>query len=128
MRSFVCLLLAAGLTAPAAGAASAATAVYGTVGPGYTITLKTAAGTRVKTLPRGLVVFHISDRSLDHDFHLTGGGVDRATEVAQKGSFTWRVKLKTGRYTYKCDPHEIIMIVTSASSETPHPVRPAPSI
>ena len=108
MKRALLTVLAAGLLV--APAASAATTVYGTVGPGYTITLKTAGGKPVKTLPHGLVVFHISDRSTDHDFHLTGGGIDRATEVAQKGTFTWRLKLKAGRYTFKCDPHEIIMI------------------
>ncbi|MBA3844832.1 MAG: hypothetical protein H0X39_19825 [Actinobacteria bacterium] len=101
------LVAAALLVVPAA---SASTVVYGTVGPGYTITLRNAAGKTIKSLPHGVVVFKIRDRSSDHDFHLTGKGVDRSTEVAQKGAFTWRLTLKPGRYTYKCDPHEIIMI------------------
>ena len=117
MRPFLLSLAAAALlVAPAAAASSRATVVrgtvlYGTVGPGYTITLKTAAGKTVKTVPHGAVTIHVSDRSLDHDFHLTGAGVDRSTQVNQKGSFTWHVTLKAGRtYTYECDPHQLIMI------------------
>jgi plastocyanin len=83
--------------------------VFGTVGPGYTITLKTAAGKPVRTLPAGLVVFHIADRSTDHDFHLVGPGVDRSTDVPQRGSYVWRVMLSKGVYNYMCDPHQIIM-------------------
>lgn len=110
MRLLALLPVAAALlAAPAALSRSAATTVYGTVGPGYTITLKTAAGKRVTRLPHGTVVFRIRDRSTDHDFHLHGKGVDRATEIALEGSYTWRVTLKAGTYTYRCDPHEIVM-------------------
>jgi plastocyanin len=112
MRRMLSLVVAACLLAAPAYAAGAkkATVVYGVVGPGYTITLKTAAGKTVKTLPHGIVTFHISDRSSNHDFHLTGPGVDRSTEVPQKGVYTWKVRLKAGKtYNYKCDPHEIIM-------------------
>jgi copper binding plastocyanin/azurin family protein len=113
MTRFLLSLLAAGLlvAAPAAQAASRASqVVYGTVGPGYTITLKTSAGIPVKSLHAGLVVFRISDRSHDHDFHLTGRGRDRSTTVAGVGATVWRLTLKTGTYTFKCDPHELIMI------------------
>ena len=107
------LVTAAVCVAPAvaAPARTSTVTVYGTVGPGYTITLKTSAGKLVKSLPAGLTIFKIRDRSLDHDFHLTGAGVDQSTQVNQVGSYTWRVKLQAGHtYTYKCDPHEIIMI------------------
>jgi plastocyanin len=113
MTRFLLPLLAAGLlvAAPAAQASPRATqVVYGTVGPGYTISLKTAAGMPVKTLHAGLVVFRISDRSHDHDFHLTGRGRDRSTTVAGISRTTWRLTLRTGTYTFKCDPHELIMI------------------
>lgn len=113
MRRATCLVAASAslLAAPAlATPANNPTVVYGVVGPGYTITLKTASGKPVKALPHGIVTFHISDRSSNHDFHLTGPGVDRSTELPQKGAYTWRVHLKAGKtYNYKCDPHEIIM-------------------
>ena len=97
------------LVAPAAMSRSTSTTVYGTVGPGYTITLKTAAGKKVTRVPHGTVVFKIRDRSSDHNFHLHGKVTDKSTEVALKGSYTWKLKLRAGIYTYKCDPHEIIM-------------------
>ncbi len=104
------LVAAALLVAPTAALSRAtATTVYGTGGPGYTITLKNAAGKKVTRLTHGTVVFKIRDRSSDHDFHLHGKGIDKSTEVALKGSYTWKLTLKVGTYTYKCDPHEIIM-------------------
>ncbi len=103
------IVAAALLVAPAAMSRAATTTVYGTTGPGYTITLKNAAGKKITRLPHGAVVFKISDRSSDHDFHLHGKGVDKSTEIAAKGSYTWKVTLKIGTYTYKCDPHEIVM-------------------
>ena len=112
MRYMLVIAVAACVFAATASATGVKkpSAVYGVVGPGYTITLKTAAGKLVKAVPHGLVIFHISDRSSDHDFHLTGPGVERSTEVAQKGAFVWRATLKAGKtYNYKCDPHEIIM-------------------
>jgi plastocyanin len=110
MRLPVLLLVGAALlVAPAAIARSGATTVVGTVGPGFTITLTSATGKRVTRLTHGTVVFKIRDRSSDHDFHLHGKGVDRSTEVALKGSYTWKLTLKPGTYTYKCDPHEIVM-------------------
>jgi plastocyanin len=80
-----------------------------TVGPGYTISLKSTSGALVRKLAPGAYTIRVSDKSGNHDFHLTGPGVDESTEVVFKGTKTWKVTLKQGRYTYKCDPHEIIM-------------------
>jgi len=103
-------LLAAGLLATLAfaapiGATSSVTKLTGTVGPGFTISLK-KAGAPVKTLKAGSYKITVSDKSNIHDFHLTGPGVNKMiTTIAFKGTKTVTVKLKKGRYTFRCDPH-----------------------
>lgn len=77
-----------------------------TVGPGYTISLKTTAGKRVSTLTRGAYAIVVKDRSDDHNFHLRGPGVSKAfTGVDFIGSKTIKVRLGSGRYTFVCTPH-----------------------
>ncbi len=51
----------------------------------------------------------ISDKSTAHDFHLSGPGVNKTTTVGGKGTSTWKVALKKGKYTYVCDPHASFM-------------------
>src|SRR4051812_33380312 len=57
----------------------------GTVGPGFTIALRTAAGAPVKKLKAGKVTLVIRDLASIHNFVLQGPGVDRSTGVAAKG-------------------------------------------
>jgi plastocyanin len=99
-------LLCAAIAVPAAFAKSPT--LTGTVGPGFTITLKQGSKS-VKTLKAGTYVFKISDKSNIHNFHLTGPGVNKSTTVAGTGTKTWTVKLKKGTYKYVCDPHKTIM-------------------
>ena len=89
--------------------ATAARRLIGTVGPGFSITLRTPAGAAVKTLRAGTYAVVVRDRSPEHNFHLRGRGVDRATTVGASGTKTWTVKLAAGTYTYVCDPHESSM-------------------
>ena len=92
------------VTAPAD--AARAKLLRGTVGPGFTITLKSAAGKTVRTLKPGLYRIRVTDRSDAHDFHLKGPGVNRViTTTPFMGTKTITVRLKRGRYTYVCDPH-----------------------
>ena len=91
------------LAVPALGAPQA-TALTGTVGPGFTITL-TKGGKAVKTLPPGAYTITVNDKSGSHNFHLTGPGVNKATSVAKQGKTIWKVTLKAGSYKYVCDPH-----------------------
>lgn len=77
-----------------------------TVGPTATISLRTAAGARVRTLKAGLHRIVVNDRSEFHNFHLTGPGVNLKTTVGFVGSRTWRVRVRKGAtYRYVCDPH-----------------------
>jgi plastocyanin len=90
------------LTVPAALASTPT--LNGTVGPGFTITLKTA-GAKVTKLKHGTYVIKVADKSTIHNFHLKGPGVDKKTTVGFTGTKTWTVTLKAGKYTYTCDPH-----------------------
>ena len=94
----------------AAGTARAtAPAVLGTVGPGFTISLK-SAGKTVKTLKAGRYTISVHDEASIHDFHLTGPGFDKViTGVGFVGTKKITVALGKGTYKYVCDPHNTIM-------------------
>jgi plastocyanin len=104
------LAIAAVLAALIAAAPAAATTpkLTGTVGPGFTITLK-KAGKKVVKIPRGRYVITIKDLSGTHNFHLTGPGLNKTTSISGTGTTTWRVRLRKGTYKYVCDPHAPIM-------------------
>ncbi|HEX6761696.1 MAG TPA: plastocyanin/azurin family copper-binding protein [Gaiellaceae bacterium] len=106
MKIVLLALLCAAVAAPAAFAKSPT--LTGTVGPGFTITLKQGSKS-VKTMKAGTYTFKISDKSNIHNFHLTGPGVNKTTSVGGTGSSTWKLKLKKGTYKYVCDPHKTIM-------------------
>lgn len=90
-------------------AAQAATpTLTGTVGPGFTITL-TQGGKKVTSLKAGKYTIKVADKSAQHNFHLTGPGVNKMTSVAATGNQTWTVTLKKGTYNYVCDPHKSFM-------------------
>jgi len=81
----------------------------GTVGPGFTITLK-KAGAKVATLEAGKYSITVSDLSSIHDFHLVGPGVNKATSVGGTGKVTWTVTFQKGKtYRFMCDPHASFM-------------------
>ena len=93
--------------APPASGFAKGTKLKGTVGPGYTISLKDAAGKAVKKVHAGTkYTVAISDKSTSHDFHLTGPGVNKKTSVGTKGGATWKLKFKKGTYRFQCDPHK----------------------
>jgi len=94
------------------GATSSVTKLTGTVGPGFTITLKKGTA-KVKTLKVGSYKITVKDKSGIHDFHLKGPGVNKViTATPFQGTKTVTVKLKKGKYTYVCDPHATIMKAT----------------
>ena len=94
----------------AGNATAAPKTIVGTVGPGFTITLK-LNGSKVTKLKAGVKYrFAISDRSSIHDFHLEGPGLDKViTAVDFTGTKSIVLKLKKGTYMFECDPHESFM-------------------
>ena len=96
------------LVASAAFGSSSATTLKGTVGPGFTISLK-KAGKKVKSLKAGTYTFKIADKSDIHDFALKGPVKKSLTGVSFTGNKTVKIKLKKGKYTYYCQPHASTM-------------------
>jgi plastocyanin len=112
VRTIALLLTAAAASLALAGAGGASSAgtvsLTGTVGPGFTITLKNH-GKTVKTLAPAKYQFVISDKSSIHNFHLTGPGVNRTTSVGGTGTTKWTLTLRKGTYRFVCDPHKTSM-------------------
>jgi plastocyanin len=79
-----------------------------TVGPGRTISLRSGTS-RVSRLKAGRYRIVVRDRSSSHNFHLRGPGVNKRTAVRFKGTATWTVTLRRGRYRFVCDPHAAVM-------------------
>jgi hypothetical protein len=100
---------AVALVVTAAATPLALPKVTGTVGPGFTISLKRGL-TPVKVLKAGKYTFVVTDKSDLHDFHLKGPGLSRAiTAVGFTGTKTITLTLKKGRYTYVCDVHPFMI-------------------
>jgi plastocyanin len=106
MKFVALAAIVAAIAVPAAGASTGK--LVGTVGPGFTISLK-QGGKTVTKLKAGSYTITISDKSNIHDFHLTGPGVNKKTSVGATGTTTWKVTLKKGTYKFICDPHATIM-------------------
>jgi plastocyanin len=82
----------------------------GTVGPGFTISLKTKAGKRVTKVKAGKYKIAVADKASIHNFHLYGPGLSKKTGIPFKGSVTWTVTFKRGKtYRYRCDVHRTTM-------------------
>lgn len=77
-----------------------------TTGPGFSITLKTAAGKAFKSMKTGTYTVTVRDRSSIHNAHVVAPGYNRKTIVPSVGTQTWKVKLaKVGTLRFLCDPH-----------------------
>ena len=107
------LVVALALAAPAAPVgAMSPTKLKGTVGPGFTITLKKGTAT-VRTVKPGRYSITVADKSNIHNFRLKGPGLNRQiTSVSFVGTKTVTVTLKRGKYTYVCTPHATSMSKT----------------
>lgn len=78
--------------------------VAGTIGPGSAISLR-LGGAKLTKLKAGVTYrFVIKDQSSNHNFHLTGPGVNKVvTGVGFKGTKTVVLKLKKGTYRFVSD-------------------------
>jgi plastocyanin len=111
MKRIYALLAAAtvALATTAAATPMAPPKVTGTVGPGFTISLKRGLAP-VRTLKAGRYTFVVSDKAAIHNFQVEGPGLDRAiTAVGFVGTKTVTLLLKRGTYKFYCKPHESSM-------------------
>ena len=89
------------------GAITARTKLALTSGPGFTITLRTAAGKAV-TLDAKAARTRSSSATAQRDPQRAprAPGYNRATTVPLRGTQTWKVKLaQAGTLRFLCDPH-----------------------
>lgn len=96
-------------TTQAAGGGGGGESASGTLeaetGPGFEIEVK-QNGEDAESVKAGTYTLKVEDKSDQHNFHLTGPGVDeKVTDVGFVGDKTVTVTLKKGTYTYQCDPH-----------------------
>jgi hypothetical protein len=106
-------LLATALVAVAVSVPAAGGSVGTTTSPGVpnlvgkvtarAISLKTAAGTKIRSVPQNTYRIAVSDTSKGQNFHLSGPGVNRKTQVTGTAGATWTVTLTPGTYVYRSD-------------------------
>ena len=103
----VVALAAAALLGAADGAATQAqsTTLTASVGPGFSISLRTAGGAAVTRLNPGTYTINVNDQSDFHSFALTGPGVNEDSGIAFTGMVSWTVTLTNGTYTFRCTAH-----------------------
>ena len=112
MKRIALALLATGLAAAMFLVAAQASTpkLTGTVGPGYTITLKKGT-TKVKTLKAGKYTFVITDKASIHNFTIErekgGPKIEKTlTGTSFQGKKTVTVTLKKGGWKFYCSIHE----------------------
>ena len=104
------VLAAVAIVAGPGGSQAATPKLVATVGPGFTISLKSAAGKKVTSLTAGTYTITVNDRSRSHDFRLRGPGLNKVfSSVAAVGSKSVTVKLRAGKYQFTCQPHAAAM-------------------
>jgi hypothetical protein len=105
--------------------------LVGSVGPGFGISLKDSSGVAVKHLDPGTYTLLVHDLSEEHNFHLTGPGVDVATDVGFTGDQTFTITVTNGTYNFVCDVHSSVMHGLFTAGTTPPPTTttttPAPA-
>jgi hypothetical protein len=127
MRVLAAATLAAVLVlAPAAEPAAQAEKLIGTVGPDPVIMLTRQDGSPVTNLAPGTYDIEVHDQSTMHNFHLSGPGVDRATEVGFEETVTWTLDLAVGSFHFQCDPHYPYMYGDFTVGTGPPPPPPPP--
>jgi plastocyanin len=109
MLRFGVPLLVLAIAALTGSAAADTPTLRANVGPGFTISLNDASGAHVFRLDPGTYTIHVVDQSEEHNFDLTGPGVDMATETGTTSTQDWQVTLVAGTYRYVCDAHPSTM-------------------
>jgi len=115
MKSFIGALAVVAVLTAVGAAASAPSGLVATLkdervrgqeGVGIALVFKlTFNGKRVNTLPAGTYKLVVNDQSRYLQFHLMGPGVNISTGVASRGTRTFTLRLRAGRYVYQSDPH-----------------------
>jgi len=108
--AFAAAMTAVGITTEATATTMAVPKLHGTIGPGFTISLKDAHGKKVATLKHGKYTFVVRDEAEIHNFTLNGPGTKNKTitDTSFVGTKTVTLTLKNGTYTFYCTVHPTI--------------------
>jgi len=118
-------IVAVSIPAAATGSSQAPNVTLtGVVGPGFTISLRNADGSTVTHLDPGTYDISVTDNAIEHNFHLSGPGVEQATDVEGTGPVSWTVTFTDGTYRFVCDPHAASMRGTFTVGNVPPPPPP----
>lgn len=99
-----------------------------TVGPGFSIRLTHPDGSTVTKVDPGIYDVVVRDLANEHNFHLSGLGVDEFTDVEAIVNVTWTVTFKDARYTFVCDPHSSALRGSFVAGTPPPPPPPVPVV
>ena len=104
------VMVAVSIVAAATATTMVVPKLHGTIGPGFTISLKNARGKKVTTLKHGKYAFIVADKSGIHNFTLNGPGIKNKTITGTSfvGTKTVTLTLKKGSYTFYCTVHPTI--------------------
>ncbi len=75
----------------------------------FSISLRDASGSPVTHLDPGTYDIEVHDLSQEHNFHLHGPGVNRATAVDDLEEAVWTVTLTDAKYAFECAAHANVM-------------------
>jgi Copper binding proteins, plastocyanin/azurin family len=121
----VLAVVAVSIPTAATGSSSAPNVTLtGVVGPGFNISLRNADGSNVTHLDPGTYDISVTDNAIEHNFHLSGPGVNQATDVEGTGPVSWTVTFTDGTYRFVCDPHAASMRGTFTVGNVPPPPPP----
>jgi len=114
MRKLLATTALAALVAVGAASAAGPTKLLGTVGPGYTISLKSANGQKLTSVKAGTYTFVVADKAAIHNFTVKGPGISKRTITGTTfvGTKTALLTLKPGKYTLYCTVHPTMVRTT----------------
>lgn len=116
--TLIAALVGVGLVVPGAvdaGSTAPPQPLVATVGDpsspeAFRISLRDANGNPVSHVDPGTYTINARDYATMHNFHLSGPGVDRATDIeGTTTTTTWTVTFGNGTYRYVCDAHPLTM-------------------
>jgi hypothetical protein len=126
LRGLMVLAAAAAVMLVPAATPATLPQLIGTVGPAFSITITHPDGSPVTQIDPGTYEVVVNDLAIEHNFHLTGPGVNQATVVETEGTFNWTVTFVEGRYSVVCDPHSLQMHREFVAGNPPPPPAPPP--
>lgn len=92
-------------------------------GSDFAIALVGADSAPVERLEPGMYTIRVEDLSPDHNFRLSGPGVNASTTLAEVGGRELTVRLTGGTYSFLCDPHTQTMLGQFRVPSSQPPVR-----